>query len=152
MSKKLFATLALAGALMTVSAANAQGPASAREGLMKSMERYAAQVKPGLRAEDGPADKAVPRTDKAEATFIGVIELVDGVDFLDDGTPFRIVAISARRPVDQFHFIVCLGTSAVNTCGRLLEGRRVQFTADVLTVEDGDSAGLALFVAKKVKT
>ena len=152
MSKKLFAAFALAGALLTVSAANAQQPASSREGLTKAMERYAAQVKPSLRAEDGPANKAVPRTDKAEATFIGVTELVDSVDFLDDGTPFRIVAISARRPIDQFHFIVCLGTSAVNTCGRLLEGRRVQFTADVLTIEDGDDAGLALFVAKKVKT
>lgn len=152
MSKKLFATLALAGALLTVSAANAQEPVSARDGLVKAVERYAAQVKPSLRAEDGPANKAVPRTDKAEAVFIGVTELVDSVDFLDDGTPFRIVALSARRPIDQFHFVICLGTSAVNTCGRLREGRRVQFTADVLTIEEGDDAGLALFVAKRVKT
>lgn len=156
MSKRLFATFALAGALLTVSAATAQEPLSAREGLSKAVERYAAQVKPALRAEDAPADrpanKAVPRTDKAEAVFIGVTELVDGVDFLDDGTPFRIVALSARRPIDQFHFVICLGNSAVNTCGRLIEGRRVQFTADVLTIEDGDEAGLALFVAKKVKT
>lgn len=152
MSKKLFATLALAGALLTVSAANAQEPVSARDGLVKAMERYAAQVKPTLRAEDGPANKAVPRTDKAEAIFIGVVELVDSVDFLDDGTPFRIVAISARRPIDQFHYIVCLDTSAVNSCGRLVEGRRVQFTTDVLTIEDGDEAGLALFVVKRIKT
>lgn len=151
MSKKLFATLALAGALLTVSAVNAQEPVSAREGLVKAVKQYAAQVKAGLRADE-TVTKAVPRTDKAEAVFIGYVDFVDGVDFLDDGTPFRIVVVDSNRPFAQFHNIICLGSSAVNTCGRLREGRRVQFTSDVLTIEDGADAGLALFVAKKVKT
>ena len=152
MSKKLFFSLAIAGALLTASATYAQQPLSPREALVKAVERYAAQVKPTLRAEEGPVTKAVPRTDKAEAIFIGTVELVDSTDFLDDGTPFRIVAIDSRRPFDQFHFIVCLGSSSNNACGRLREGRRVQFTTDVLTIEDGDEAGLALFVAKRIKT
>lgn len=150
MSKKLLATLALTGALLTVSAANAQEPVSARDGLVKTVKRYASQVKAGLRSE--AVTKAVPRTDKAEAVFIGYVDFVDGVDFLDDGTPFRIVVVDSNRPFAQFHNIICLGSSAVNTCGRLRENRRVQFTADVLTIEDGADAGLALFVAKRVKT
>lgn len=151
MSKKLFSTLAIAGALLATSAIHAQQPLSARDSATKAVKLYAAQVKVGLRAEES-ITKAVPRTDKAEATFIGYVELVDSVDFLDDGTPFRIVAVDANRPTPQFHFVFCLGNSAVNTCGRLIEGRRVQFTADVLTLEEGDEAGLAIFVAKKVKT
>lgn len=151
MSKKLFSTLAVAGALLATSAIHAQQPLSARDSATQAVKLYASQVKAGLRAEES-ITKAVPRTDKAEAVFIGTVELVDAVDFLDDGTPFRIVAVDSRRPTAQFHFIFCLGNSAVNTCGRLIEGRRVQFTADVLTLEEGDEAGLALFVAKKIKT
>jgi hypothetical protein len=151
MSKRLFSTLAIAGALLATSAIQAQQPLPSRDAATKAVKLYAAQVKTSLRAEES-ITKAVPRLDKAEAVFIGRIELVDSVDFLDDGTPFRIVAIDSRRPSAQFHFVFCLGTSAVNTCGRLREGRRVQFTADVLTIEEGDEAGLALFVAKKVKT
>jgi hypothetical protein len=142
---------AAAVALLAGSAVQAQQPLSPRESALKAVQLYAAQVKADLRADE-TVTKAVSRTDKAEATFIGTIEVVDAVDFLDDGTPFRIVALSANRPVDQFHFVFCLGGSAVNTCGRLIEGRRVQFTADVLTIDDGESAGLAIFVAKKIKT
>lgn len=151
MSKRLFSTLAIAGALLATSAVHAEQPLSSRDTTTKAVKLYAAQVKAGLRAEES-INKAVPRTDKAEAVFIGFVDFIDGVDFLDDGTPFRIVVVDSNRPFAQFHNIICLGTSAVNTCGRLREGRRVQFTADVLTIEDGAEAGLALFVAKKVKT
>jgi hypothetical protein len=104
-------------------------------------------------AEDqGPELKAVPRTDKAEATIIGAVDFVDATDFLDDGTPFRIVSVFARRPFDQDVLVVCLGSFLNTQCGRLAFGRRAQFTADVLVVEDGESAGLALLVVKKLKT
>ncbi|HYO13638.1 MAG TPA: hypothetical protein VE685_10635 [Thermoanaerobaculia bacterium] len=151
MSKKIFTTLALA-LFVFAGVASAQEAASSRDALAKALEGYAAKIKAELRSGEGAVPKAVPRTDKAEATFIGTLALIDDTDFLDDGTPFRLVAIDASRPVDQFHFIFCLGSSSVNSCGRLREGRRVQFTADVLTVEDGDNAGLALFVAKRIKT
>lgn len=151
MSKKLFSTLAIAGALLATSAIHAQQPMSSRDSATKAVKLYAAKVKAGLHAEES-ITKAVSRTDKSEAVFIGTVDFVDSVDFLDDGTPFRIVAIDSRRPVLQFHFVFCLGNSAVNTCGRLIEGRRVQFTSDVLTLDEGDEAGLAIFVAKKVKT
>lgn len=151
MSKKIFPTLALA-LFVFAGVASAQEAASSRDALAKALEGYAAKIKAELRSGEGAVPKAVPRTDKAEATFIGTLALIDDTDFLDDGTPFRLVAIDASRPVDQFHFIFCLGSSSVNSCGRLREGRRVQFTADVLTVEDGDNAGLALFVAKRIKT
>lgn len=151
MSKKIFTVLALA-LFGFAGIASAQDAAGSKDALAKALEGYAAQVKAGLPSGEGAVPKAVPRLDKAEATFIGTVLLVDDTDFLDDGTPFRIVAVQARRPIDQFHFIFCLGGSFNSACGRLREGRRVQFTADVLTIEDGDEAGLALFVAKKIKT
>jgi hypothetical protein len=100
--------------------------------------------------DQGPQLKAVPRTDKAEAIVIGSIVFVDSTDFLSDGTPFRIVVAHAKKPFDQDVFIACLGTAFNNSCGRLGLGRRASFTADILVVEDGDSAGLALFVVKKL--
>jgi hypothetical protein len=151
MSKKIFTTLALA-LFVFAGVAGAQDAAASKDALTKALEGYAQKVKAELRSGEGAVPKAVPRQDKAEATFIGTVALVDDTDFLDDGTPFRLVAIDANRPVEQFHFIFCLGNSFVNSCGRLIEGRRVQFTSDVLTLEDGDEAGLALFVAKKIKT
>lgn len=151
MSKKIVTTLALA-LFMFAGVASAQDTAASKDALNKALESFAQKVKAELRSSEGPILKAVPRTDKAEATFIGTIALVDDTDFLDDGTPFRIVAIDANRPVEQFHFIFCLGSSFNNSCGRLIEGRRIQFTADVLTLEEGNEAGLALFVAKKIKT
>ncbi|RPH56702.1 hypothetical protein EHM82_02825 [bacterium] len=151
MSKKIFTTLALA-LFVFAGVASSQDAAGSQNALVKALEDYAAQVKAGLPSGEGAVPKAVPRLDKAEAVFIGRLELVDDIDFLDDGTPFRIVAIRARRPVDQFHFIFCLGSAFTNSCGRLREGRRVQFTADILTLDEGDEAGLALFVAKRIKT
>lgn len=151
MSKKIFTTLALA-LFVFAGVASAQDAASSQNALVKALEDYAAQVKAGLPSGEGAVPKAVPRLDKAEATFIGTLELVDDTDFLDDGTPFRIVVIRARRPVDQFHFVFCLGNSFNSACGRLREGRRIQFTADVLTLEEGDEAGLAIFVAKRIRT
>ncbi|HEV8579926.1 MAG TPA: hypothetical protein VGX68_12690 [Thermoanaerobaculia bacterium] len=96
--------------------------------------------------------KGVPRTDKAEATVVGTVTFVDGTDFLDDGTPFRIVEVRAKKPFDQFVYIACLGSSFNSSCGRLPAGRRVSFTSDILVIEDGESAGLALFVAKKLQS
>lgn len=151
MSKKIFTTLALA-LFVFAGVASAQDAADSKDALTKALQDYAAQVKAALPSGEGVVPKAVPRLDKADATFIGTLELIDDIDFLDDGTPFRIVAIRARRPIDQFHFIFCLGSSFTNSCGRLREGRRIQFTADVLTIEDGDEAGLALFVVKNIRT
>jgi hypothetical protein len=151
MSKKIFTTFALA-LFVLAGAAGAQDAAASKDALAQALADYATQVKAELRSGEGAVPKAVPRQDKAEATFIGTVALVDATDFLDDGTPFRLVAIDTNRPFDQFHFIFCLGGSFNNSCGRLREGRRVQFTADVLTIEEGDQAGLALFVAKRIKT
>jgi hypothetical protein len=151
MSRKIFTTLALA-LFVFAGVAIAQDAGASKDVLVKALEDYAAKVKADLPSGEGAIPKAVPRTDKAEATFIGTVLLVDDTDFLDDGTPFRIVAVQSRRPEDQFHFVFCLGSSFNSSCGRLIEGRRIQFTADILTLQDGDEAGLALFVAKKIKT
>lgn len=149
MSKRLLALFTLAMALFTASATLAEEPRSkSAEAMEKAFEAY--MNRPGVLQQIDA--NAVSRTDKAEATVIGKLVLVDDVDFLDDGTPFRLVAVESKRPFLQDVLIFCLGSSAVNTCGRLTEGRRIQFTADVLVVEDGESAGLALFVAKKIRT
>lgn len=104
------------------------------------------------RGEEGFPLKAVPRNDKAEASVIGTVRLVDSTDFLNDGTPFRIVAVEAKRPVTQNVFVVCLGSSFNSSCGRLITGRRVSFTSDLLIIDEGESAGLALLVVKKLQT
>lgn len=149
MFKRLIVLSTLAVTLVTASAALAEEPRSAsNQAMEKAFEQYLRR--PGVM--ETIEAHAVSRTDKAEATIIGKLVLVDDVDFLDDGTPFRLVAIESKRPLLQDVLIFCLGSSAVNTCGRLAEGRRIQFTADVLVIEEGESEGLALFVAKKIRT
>lgn len=117
----------------------------------KALENYARQMDRRV-VETDVQLKAVPRTDKAEATVIGSIVFVDSTDFLSDGTPFRIVVVHSNKAFNQDVFIACLGTAFNNSCGRLGLGRRASFTADILVVEDGDNAGLALFVVKKLVT
>ena len=151
MSKRL--CVILLGVLLALSSAAVaqQRPAVSSGAVQKALENY-------LRLADvRPADpdlqlKSVSRTDKAEAVMIGTVDFVDSTSFLDDGTPFRIIAVYAKKPFDQDAFVVCLGSSWNSTCGRLVEGRRVSFTSDVLVIEDGDNAGLALFVVKKLTT
>src|SRR5918999_1483762 len=141
MIKRLCVVAAAALLAFAVAAEAQQRPTSAA--IEKALENYVRQM--DVQAEDqGPQLKAVPRTDKAESTVIGEVDLVDATDFLDDGTPFRIVAVFTNRPFSQDIFVVCLGSALNTQCGRLALGRRAQFTADVLVVEEGESAGLAL--------
>jgi hypothetical protein len=145
--------LAFAGALLVLSgtAFTQQWPSSSSPGLQKALQEYMRQAE-NARGEEGFPLKAVPRTDKAEASVIGTVKLVDSTDFLSDGTPFRIVAVESKRPVTQNVFVVCLGSSFNTSCGRLIAGRRVSFTSDLLIVDEGESAGLALLVVKKLQT
>jgi hypothetical protein len=115
------------------------------------LEDYLAQVKDGME-DQGPPLKAVPRTDKAEASIIGAVRLVDRTEFLSNGTPFRIVVVRSQRPISQDVFVVCLGSALNSSCGRLGLGRRASFTSDVLVVTSGQSAGLALLIVKRLQT
>ena len=153
MSKRLCVPFALAGALLVLSgtAFAQQRPSSSSPALQKALQEYMRQTE-NARGDEGFPLKAVPRTDKAEASVIGTVLLVDSTDFLDDGTPFRIVAVESKRPVLQNVFVVCLGSTHNNSCGRLIEGRRVSFTSDLLIIDEGESAGLALLVVKKIQT
>jgi hypothetical protein len=150
MTKRLCVTLA--GVLFALSAvAGAQERPTRSSAIEKALINYVRNMD-AQTADPGQPLKAVPRSDKAEAVVIGSIEFVDATDFLSDGTPFRIVAVHAKKPFDQDVFVVCLGSSFNSSCGRLSLGRRASFTTDVLVVEDGDSAGLALFVVKRMTT
>jgi len=117
----------------------------------KALSMYAREMD-GRTTDQDSQVKAVPRADKAEAAVIGAIAFVDSTHFLSDGTPFRIVAVHTSKPFGQDVFVVCLGSSFNSTCGRLGIGRRASFTADVLVVQSGSSAGLALFVVKRLQT
>jgi hypothetical protein len=154
MAKKLCITLALAVLLFAVSGtALAQEAATGSSAAIERMlDQYVRQMEENGPPEPGPQLKAVPRADKAEATVIGVVVLVDSTNFLSDGTPFRIVAVKANKPFTQNVFVVCLGSAFNTSCGHLGLGKRVSFTSDILVVDEGDSAGLALFVAKKLQT
>ena len=99
----------------------------------------------------GPLEKAVPRTDKAEAQVIGAVLEVDSLNFTSDGTPFRIIALTQSRPFSQYILVVCLGSSSASTCGHLALGKRVYFTTDLLVVQDGDFAGFPLLIAKRLQ-
>ncbi len=148
MSKRLLALSTLAVTLLTASAAFAAEPRVASgAAIEKALKEYMrTDVVQKIDAN------AVPRTDKAEATVIGTIVVIDDLDFLDDGTPYRFVILEPRRPFTQDVYLVCLGSSAANACGRLIEGRRVQFTADLVVADEGESIGLALLVVKKIRT
>jgi hypothetical protein len=117
----------------------------------KALTEYVRQMDGRIVEQDFQL-KAVPRTDKAEASVIGSVVFVDATDFLDDGTPFRIIVVHANRAFNQDVFIACLGSAFNSSCGRLALGRRVSITSDILVIEDGDSAGLALFVVKRLVT
>lgn len=151
MTKRLCVMLVgVAFALSGVAGAQ-ERPTHSGAAIEKALINYVRQMD-DREADPGLPLKAVPRADKAEAVVVGAVVLVDGTNFLSDGTPFRIVAVHAKKPFDQDVFIACLGSSFNNSCGRLALGRRASFTADVLVVEDGESAGLALFVVKKLAT
>ena len=151
MTKRRCVTLTAVLFALSGAAVAQERPTRSGAAIEKALINYVRQM------EEQPADqglplKAVPRADKAEAVVVGAVALVDGTDFLSDGTPFRIVVAHAKKPFDQDVFVVCLGSSFNNSCGRLALGRRASFTTDVLVIEDGDSAGLALFVVKKLAT
>jgi hypothetical protein len=151
MTKRLCVVL-LATLFAFTAAANAQQrltPSGAA--IEKALENYARQMDGRIVEQDFQL-KAVPRTDKAEASVIGSVVFVDATDFLSDGTPFRIIVVHANRAFNQDVFIACLGSAFNSSCGRLALGRRVSITSDILVIEDGESAGLALFVAKKLAT
>jgi hypothetical protein len=99
----------------------------------------------------GPLEKKVPKVDKAEGQIIGAVLDVDDLHFTSDGTPFRIVALRQNKPVSQFILVVCLGSSASSTCGSLPVGKRVQFTTDLIVLQDGDEAGFPLLIAKRLQ-
>jgi hypothetical protein len=145
--------LACAGALLVLSgtAFAQQRPSSSSPAIQKALQEYMSQAEE-TRGDEGFPLKAVSRTDKAESTVIGAVVFVDGTDFLDDGTPFRIVVVESKRPTTQDVYVVCLGSSFNNSCGRLGIGRRAQFTSDLLVVDEGESAGLALLIVKKLQT
>jgi hypothetical protein len=151
MTKRL--CVSLLGVLFALSgvAGAQERPTRSGAAIEKALVNYVRQMDEQT-ADQGPPLKAVPRADKAEAVIVGAVVLVDGTNFLSDGTPFRIVVIHAKKPFDQDVFVACLGSSFNNSCGRLALGRRASFTTDVLVIEDGDSAGLALFVVKKLVT
>jgi hypothetical protein len=151
MTKRLCVVL-VAMLFAFTAAANAQQrltPSGAA--IEKALENYARQMDGRIVEQDFQL-KAVPRTDKAEAAVIGSVVFVDATDFLSDGTPFRIIVVHANRAFNQDVFIACLGSAFNSSCGRLALGRRVSITSDILVIEDGESAGLALFVAKKLAT
>jgi hypothetical protein len=99
----------------------------------------------------GPLEKKVPKVDKAEAQIIGAVLEVDALHFTSGGTPFRIIALDQNKPVSQFILVVCLGSSASTTCGSLPLGKRVQFTTDLVVVQDGANAGFPLLFAKRLQ-
>ena len=137
--------------LLLGSAAAQASPAPQRDAIAATLSAYLAAAEAAPSEGEAPA-KAVPRTDKAESVVIGRTVLIGGTDFLDDGTPFRIVAVNSRKPFDQDVFVVCLGSASNTACGRLRTGGRVQFTSDLVILEEGESAGLALLIVKKIKT
>ncbi|HEV8581117.1 MAG TPA: hypothetical protein VGX68_18795 [Thermoanaerobaculia bacterium] len=151
MTKRLCVTLVGVFFALSAVAGAQERPTRSGAAIEKALINYVRQMDEQA-ADPGLALKAVPRADKAEAIVIGSISFVDGTDFLSDGTPFRIVVVHAKKPFNQDVFIVCLGSSFNNSCGRLALGRRASFTTDVLVIEDGDNAGLALFVVKKLVT
>jgi hypothetical protein len=153
MSQRICVAFALVGILVAVagSAQAQEPPAGSGAVIAKALQQYVQARGVEERGEE-PQLKAVPRTDKAEAAVIGGVAFVDATDFLDDGTPFRIIAVTANRPFSQEVLVVCLGSSFNASCGRLALGKRVSITSDILVIDSGDNAGLALFIVKKLQT
>ena len=153
MPQRICVTFALVGLLFTVagSASAQEPPAGSSAVIARALQQYL-QERGEEEREPAAQLKAVPRTDKAEAAVIGSVSFVDATDFLDDGTPFRIIAVTSNKPFTQDVLVVCLGSSFNGSCGRLALGRRVSITSDILVIDSGDSAGLALFIVKKLQT
>jgi len=153
MSQRFCVACALVGLLLTIagSALAQEPPAGSSAVIARALEQYLQEGGIEERGEDLQL-KAVPRADKAEAAVIGGVSFVDATDFLSDGTPFRIIAVTSNRPFTQEVLVVCLGASFNASCGRLALGKRVSITSDILVIDSGDNAGLALFIVKKLQT
>jgi len=115
----------------------------------QALEQLRSATRAGLTADS--EDRRVPAADRADAFVTGKVLVVGDLDFLSDGTPFRIVAVQDRKPILQNVFMTCLGPGFSTACGRLVPGRRVSFNSWILVLQDGDSAGLALLVATRVQ-
>jgi hypothetical protein len=72
-------------------------------------------------------DKAVPRTDKNAAEFIGTVLEIDDIGFTECGDRALILWMRVTKPVNIPVPIVCAGDSMVNFCRSLRLSQRVRF-------------------------
>lgn len=99
-----------------------------------------------------PPSKAIPRADKCEATQIGAISDITGIDFLSDGTPFVLVTLFEKVPFSQEVLTACVGAANANICEALRLGQRVQFTSWVIQPDDPQYDGFYILLAKQLRT
>jgi hypothetical protein len=110
-------------------------------------------VKAGMSARsEKPDAKAIPRKDTSETNLTGAVAGVGDLDFLSDGTPFRVVVFRTRTWIDQLTPVVCLDNLSLGACATLHVGQRIQTNNYIYTFQDGDFTALSLFYVKTIRT
>ena len=96
-----------------------------------------------------PSAKAISRKNIADANLTAPVLGVGDLLFLDDGQPFRVVALAYPN---QMIPVVCRNKLAVEECGKLRVGQRISTINDIATFQDGFYHNLSVLYVRTLKT
>ena len=96
-----------------------------------------------------PSAKAISRRNIADANLTAPVLGVGDLLFLDDGQPFRVVALAYPN---QMVPVVCRNKLALEECGKLRVGQRISTVYDIATFQDGFYHNLSILYVRTLKT
>ena len=96
-----------------------------------------------------PSAKAISRKNIADANLTAPVLGVGDLLFLDDGQPFRVVALAYPN---QMIPVVCRNKLALEDCSKLRVGQRISTVNDIATFQDGFYHNLSVLYVRTLKT
>jgi hypothetical protein len=106
-------------------------------------------TQPGALRTLEPSAKAISRKNIADANLTAPVLGVGDLLFLDDGQPFRVVALAYPN---QMIPVVCRNKLALEDCGKLRVGQRISTVNDIATFQDGFYHNLSILYVRTLKT
>ena len=102
-------------------------------------------------SQDQATTKAISRKDLTDASITGPVVAVGDLNFLDDGTPFRVLILETRTWLHQLVPLVCVDNLATS-CGALHVNQRIATTNNIFAFQDGEFEALSLFYVRVLRT
>lgn len=104
---------------------------------------------PGALRTLEPSAKIISRKNIADANLTAPVLGIGDLLFLDDGQPFRVVALAYPN---QMIPVVCRNKLALEDCGKLRVGQRISTVNDISTFQDGFYHNLSILYVRTLKT